>query len=285
MRKMTYGLMGILTTTCCISSAAMAGTIADFSGGNGSTAPNQYQGTAGDGWTTAWITGTASDLYQNGTTDDQSPLDPNESIYLTVSGGVSSETPISNKKFTNLQRGYTQYDPSKSTVISFLYRIDDDNNNGGFFRIHGTQGQAPSHAGTFGNDAWVVMGQVGDDWKGQDYNGVSSDGVTIGAGLTVETGDVYQFTIIENNIDQTYEVSVQNLTDSSAVYSLEGLNYRTSTYDTPYLRYTVETDTGATNSSTYGYSTSSISIVPEPSTLTLGLMAGSLLYLRRMDRN
>lgn len=252
--------------SACFLSVTQAAIVANFTDGVGASFSDQYEGIAGDGWSTGWLSGWDSDLDVLGSINTNSPLNATNANYLTMSGDVILEEPISaTKVFANLQRGYTAYDAATPVEVSFLFRVEADNTNGGGFWLVGENGESGAGAGTGASDAWVIFGSVGGNWRAKNAS-LSLD--TIGSGLAVQVGDVYRFTVVENNTDLSYSVSVQNVTESSAVYTLNNLGYRTTSYTTPYLRFITQVNNGATPGAAYAFSVDDISItpvtVPEP---------------------
>lgn len=269
--RMIYMVLSAVIGSIFQLSVAQAEIVANFTGGNGAVSPDQYEGTLGEGWTTAWVAGAGGDLAVSGTTATNSPVDDADAPYLSVSGDVTGDTPLGIKSNVSVQRGYTAFDIAMPTAVSFLFRIDSDNTNVGEFRISGQNGQVGGGAGTSSADAWVLSGTVGGMWHAKDGNTAP---IPVGRGLKVEVGDVYRIIITENNTDLSYSASIQNLTDNSTIYSINGLNYRTETYTNPFLRFSAEVNQDAAPGEAFVFSVDDISIQQAPTSSLCVVLSG-----------
>lgn len=197
--------------------------VADFSGGNGSTLPDQYVGATGAGWSSAWSAGSAI----SGSVTNTSPLSGGGN-YLSV--GLTS-TPGSvtylNRTWSNTDVSYTG-----NVALSWTFRLDSsltsfDSQSDVIHFYDGLGAGASFMVSGFGASTGSAVGQT---WA--FYNG-SRDGASWNGGNYVNTGiaiipdTVYTFSIA---LDPSTRSWVGTVSNGTASFTSSALGFRTSAY-------------------------------------------------------
>lgn len=189
---------------------AMAGPVPlGFDDGNGTSQVDQYQGTAGDGWSTAW---------------GANMSDPPGGLTGSISGNVISTDPLSvggdylSAAITNsrgmFNRRYDALDGSVDATqphaIQFKYRLDSMSSGfsaGGRPVVIADNNGASSSTGS-GNTWYVQVFGASGNWKG--YSGGNT-------GVPLNVGTVYDITVMLRPADNEYDLYVSGGGLSGAV--------------------------------------------------------------------
>lgn len=281
-------------------------TVANFTDGNDSTnggtaAPtaDSFFGTAGNGWTDAWVAtstaGSATVVTPDGTTTTE---------LHTGTGNYLNYTVDSNSTGVGFDRQYetSGIDFAQSYAVSFSCRLDEgidilkraDSNSGS-----GPDGDrlqfllASSAKGGSASTCSVIVGAYGAFGASEDVEHVYwqlYDGTNAGGGWNTQylvdteveilEGVVYDFTINVDPVGKTYTTTILT-SDSQADYTSSSMGWRATgtPSDYSYLCFTGSSkrDLGAITTSIDSVQVS----VPEPSTLVLLLAAITSLYVIR----
>jgi len=281
-----------------------AQVVADFSGGTGTSLPDQYVGKEGDGWTRSWYSLMSSgNITLNGVVTDSNPLKSGGN-YLQVTTGQTGGN--GSQQNTSLGRRYTNHgevDTTKEHVISFDLRIDSwtigsVNPGSQFIGIYGNTTASMGNNFT-SSSTWMIRvfaGETGNasalTWAAYDGNRDGGSYNTgnlqdIGSGLAFRLGVTYSFTIINNPITGSYKVTVAD--GETTVSTSEWLGYRTSNWGEDYSDdlWTVwhEQTLNQSDGATFSIDNIHINAIPEPGTLSLvGLVLVGSVFSRRLLR-
>ena len=271
-----------------LSSANAASIVHDFSGGEGTANPDQFAGTAGNGWTTAFR-GNSENVNVNASVVSTTPLAPGTGDYLsrqiTSTNGSTSRSTISRNYGDN-----GTFDADSSHTITFLWRADDMGTfttTTDYFTMFGRDGGTAND--TNGDVTWFLRlpgANDGDAIGGNFnvYNGNSGSNTAFDTnlfedtGITAVAGTTYSFTVVSDPSTAKWSVGIQEVGGSESFQSGE-LGWRRGSGAA--LDHQIgfgSRVSGATESSTF--SVDEIMIVPEPSAALLGLL-GALTLLRR----
>ena len=284
---------GVLLGTFFFAHVAAASIIANFDAGSTSEEVDGHPGMAGDGWSAAWGSQTASGSSMVQTVKDTNPLTASSGNYLEI---VSTNTRVldpaqGGSDRTIVRRGYEDYGSvalDSQHTISFLFRIDsglDDLYLGALFDASGNS----TAAGT--SSAYYIR-HIGSTWY--VYNGTS----LVTTGVSIFEGDTYAFSLDLNPTDKEWTASVINLdyvangrTGSSEYTSgalaFYGADYRGATPPdsvggTPHWNMNMKTkDAEGDPTRTMTWSLDSVHIIPEPSTSALLMGMGFMFFLNR----
>ncbi len=273
-------LAGILCLTLGVASAHAAVLTLDFANGNGTTSVDQYTGTAGSGWNTAWTTAAGSGVTSStSTVVNTTPLYTGGGNYLSTSFTVSGTTSTANQ-WVRVSRQVNSSAISLTSPVSYSFTLRPDSavqNTSETFTIFNATAATPN---TGGSDTWKITADGG-GWN--IYNG--STIVAVGkVGATNLAGTDYQFTINSDPSTKTWTTTIYNITNNST-YNSGTLSWRNTaaTSENTFLNFVSQS--GATSSQTFGYSLDNIVVVPEPSVGSLTALAGlSFLLLKRYRR-
>ncbi len=254
--------VGVLSYFCAAVEGAI---IANFSGGNGTAQVDQYTGTPGMGWGTAWVPISPT----SGTVLNTNPLSPGSGNYLALTFTGSSGS-------GSAWRQYDGVDRTKAHTISWQFRLDDTlNGNDVSIQDRDGTGGISSSASSFiiRLNANNEGGMVANQWAfydGLQNNGGFSTSLFVDSGLTAVVGTTYSFEVTLRPEDREWDVRV---TDGVTTVSQNGLGFRRSAFNTPgYLGFGA--DVGG-SSGNLRYSIDNVNIVPEPAALLIwSLMAG-----------
>jgi len=233
--------------------------VARFTDGNDDTTyVDAYHGIAGGGWKTPW-----SDVSNRAavTTTVRSPGDlefdevkSGQGRYLSLSAdndgtGISNAGVVRNYKVTT----DPGVDWTKPHQVQFTIRIDEDVDSETLFTDendrYGIFDGASKTASTSETCSWIVSAfskyaeentvfgsEVAGQWS--FYNG-THDGVwdkarNVDTDVAVHSGGVYDFTIVVNPLNQTYDATVTDVTDPenpSDPFTATNLGWRTAAMD------------------------------------------------------
>lgn len=267
--------LSLLGLTC----AHAAVLTLDFANGNGNTSVDQYTGTAGSGWNTAWTTAAGSSVTSStSTVINTTPLYTGGGNYLSTSFTVSG-TATANQ-WVRVSRQVNSSAISLTSPVSYSFTLRPDSvvaNASETFTIFNATAATPN---TGGSDTWKITADGG-GWN--IYNGTTV--VAVGkVGATTLAGTDYQFTINSDPSTKTWTTTIYNISNN-VTYNSGTLSWRNTaaTSENTFLNFVSQS--GATTSQTFGYSLDNIVVVPEPSVSSLTVVAGlSFLLLKRYPR-
>ncbi len=261
----------------CISASLSIGhaaIIADFSGGDGTSQPDQYRGIAGDGWSGPWGFRSGSD----GTTaigvQSSNPF-PGGGNYLQVqftktsAGGGSNRAGVARQFLTT---GEDSVSTLQAYTISFDFRADSLTGWGQSGDQIAFSSETTTTIGAFGVSApWSLLIRGDTGWVVTDGNGVG--GVTnlnfSSLGLTSLTPNtVYSIGVFIDPANNGYDLTI---TTGGTTYRASELN------NNELLGFRTNADAAAANvlqfrtlaegaSDAVTFSLDNIAVVPEPST-------------------
>ena len=259
-----------------VAGSARGEIIANFDGGGGTTAVDQYPGMPGDGWVGAWQRHGSS-----GSAEILSIAPLNEGgNYLNSSATTGTQ---------GVRRQYADYGAvglDRPHTITFDFRVDtlpDGWGTSTSYRVHVFDHD--STAATPGADSsWMGIVYGSSDrgnWEFANCIGSSANWVPHDTGVPLVAGALYSFaiTVYPGDTGPNYVASVGPTYDltivhSNGTYSVEGLGLRNDSGPGGYLNWSMAgTSTGAT-----GFSLDSVRIVPEPASAGL-LLCGAIASL------
>ncbi len=271
-----------------LSSANAASIVHNFSGGEGTANPDQFAGTAGNGWTTAFR-GATDNASINVAVVNTSPLAPGAGNYLsrqiTGTGTGSKRSTISRNYGDN-----GTFDADSSHTITFLWRADDMGTfttTTDYFTLFGRDGATSGD--TNGDVTWFLRlpGANDGDAIGGNFNVYNGNrgsntnfdtGLFEDTGVTVVAGTTYSFTVVSDPSTADWSVGIQEV-GGSASFQSGTLGWRRGSGATldHQIGFGSRVSADAESST---FSVDEIMIVPEPSAALLGLL-GALTLLRR----
>lgn len=209
----------------------LAGVSAKFTDGN--TPFDQYPGSQGGGWNQGW------DVTPNGnqpflTVDDADPLGVTTGNYLAVTSNGTSDNAFG-RLFDG--SGVTGVNISQDHTITFDLRIDTLsgwNANTDYITIHGSTSIANYNVQS--NASFIIRAHgaangsaVANRWAFN--NGGSTGAISwVDSGMELFEGITYSFTITSHPSTKTYDVSIN---DGTNTVSQTGLNWRHTTNSPP----------------------------------------------------
>jgi hypothetical protein len=214
----------VTAATFLVVAAAHATIVAEFTGGNGTTSPDQYVGTAGDGWVTPWRT--VDEVLHGGVTWTNSVASANP-----VAGGgnyLSGHAEVSAGFFNDgaLQRhfgegGSTGISYDAEHTVTWRFRVDAATD----FTARSTEAfgdgirfddRVGLDSPRFGGDLpiWVIhtFTDVGPpQWMFGNFFDFNSWEIT-STNVHFVVGDLYEFTVHVDDLSQgTWDGTVTNL--------------------------------------------------------------------------
>lgn len=276
-----------------LSVSAHASIVANFDDGTGTTLPDQFAGSAGDGWQGGWNSATTS----NSVTASQSVVSTNPlnggGNYLTQTLTVTS-TPSgggANQSRVGVSREFGDFggvDVTDTVVFGFDFRVDDTQGfTNGFndtIEFHNSTSGGTGSAGDNSNTAWQVQFQGNGNIRYRSASGA------IDTGADWDEGSVYSFEIISYADTETYDLTI--LDDGSPLIDVDGISWRgqasLSNVQPTFLHIVpgiLRSTDGANLDDFITVSLDNVSIapIPEPGALAL-LAAGTLLVAGRRRR-
>lgn len=244
----------IMTTISFLSSAAHAQVIvaADFTGGNGTTSVDQFQGIAGGGWSNAWsLTGSG----YAGSVESTTPIDGN---YLNIDRPSTSIVAGALTRSIN----NSMLDTANNHVVKFSIRLDT-------LATGQTMSIGGYSLGASSSWNWLI---TGDTARWGVYNNLTIVNTTVAP----VAGHTYDFTV---NTDMAAKQWTMTIQDGASSYTSGTLNFRnTSAVNDERLLFSMS-NANATNLNV-SFDKISYSAVPEPGITALLLVAGAFLLLR-----
>lgn len=268
------------------SSAGQAAIIADFSGGAGNGLPDQFIGTAGEGWAGAWNTRNGSGGTTTFTVLDTDPFGAEGGNYLQVdyvrtTAGGSNRSGVARAFDT---AGSPSVDLTKPYTISFEFRVDalmGFNSSGDQIAF---SSESTTTVGGFGTDApWSLLIRGDTGWivsNGDGVGGISSNLNFSSLGLTsLSTNTIYSIKVFVDPANFGYDLTITTGGQTYRASDLNGgnlLGFRTNTTagTANVLQFR------ATNNDIgdeIKWSLDNIAVVPEPS--TSALLLGGILWV------
>jgi YD repeat-containing protein len=192
--------------------------IANFSGGAGTASADQYPGTAGAGWATAWATppGNASVSPQIRST---SPLaNSGNSLYTPVTASAAADGGAVNRGYASTGTSTTDVSTAGIHRVSFDFRLDSELTT---FASATDQinifGDGTSRSGTGSSNTWVIAalgtassGAQAKTWAFQIGNRAGAAVSWVDTGVQLSAGTVYHFTVIVDPAAKAYTASVSD---------------------------------------------------------------------------
>lgn len=251
----------------------------EFSGGNGTTSVDQFEGISGSGWNTAW-----SETFHSGTANGNATVTATNPM---VSGGgnylsVSYDTQASGTRLARLARQWDTSALSLTTpiVISFDIRSNVDvSSSAQYFTLFGSSSSTPN---TSSNDSWKITADGG-GWKA--YNGTESVNFNTG---TIQANDTWHISMTIDPVADTYDASVQNITQSGSILTLTDLALRNGSESSLSFLNIHGYAAASLSGNEYSIDNVSVSSIPEPSTAAGAIAIVSILafglYRHRRSR-
>jgi hypothetical protein len=250
-----------------ISCASAQVLTLDFAGGNGTTTVDQYTGTSGSGWNTAWTQGfTANATNTSATVVNTSPLYSGGGNYLQVSYDATSNATAR----VSRQWDTTALTLTDPVVLDFYFR--STTTVGTATQIFTLFGGTAATSATGASDSWRIAADGGGF---SAFNGTTP--VSLGTG-PILAGVTFHFTLTFDTVANTYDISVTNMS-TSATSSLNDLAFRSGNdLALGYMNF-VSANSQAVAKTGLGYSIDGISLtaVPEPAVAASALLGGLLL--------
>lgn len=264
---------------CMAASSWAAPVQANFTDGTGTTLPDQFKGTAGDGWAGPWVTSTADGAFKSGypRIENTTPLNGGGNYLVVQADTVGVDAAIS-RQWSDSAVSYS----SPSINISFDYRFDsigDLNNTADVFSIFEGSSAVDSSFGIYFYGANTGGAQAA---KWAFYNGTQDDAAFTTSRLSntnvaVVAGAVYTFAITLNPADRTWTASISQ--NGSLVYTSGTLGFNTSSTSVDgILNFATR---GSFSTDDPKFSIDNISVVPEPTALAAVALTGMALLGRR----
>ncbi len=251
---------------------ASAQIVADFNDGNNTTTADGYTGAALGGWTHPWATTDLTNMTLTGTVTNTTPLNGGGNYLSLTSTATAAGQSYLYRSFATSGADSVSVTQPLQYTWDFSAASFNSATTYNFFDLTGT-----SAGGTGGNETWIIqiLGTEIAYGAGNGSGGVSD----VNTGLTATANDVYQFTVTSNPTNDTYTLTIHDLTSGSVYTSPTAVDYRYDATDTDgsILEYGTVTSAAVTDD----WSLDSISIsalaVPEPSSLFYLFVGGILL--------
>lgn len=262
-------LAGIAWLATSISSSASA--IANFTGGNGTSEPDQFFGIAGDGWADAWSRRVGSQSTSTFTVTDDNPFGAGEGNYLQINyertaiGSGNNRTGVARTFLT----GDGAIDMTKPYTISFDFRADtlvgwDSSADQIVFSsestttISGVGADTPWALTIRGDNGWSVM-------NGNGSGGIANLNFSDLGLTTLSTNTIYQIGVFIDPINKGYDLTITTGGNTYRASELNGnqlLGFRNDLTATNANVLQFRSYTGELG--TMNWSLDNIAVVPEP---------------------
>ncbi|QNN21934.1 hypothetical protein HED60_06500 [Planctomycetales bacterium ZRK34] len=247
-RRITIGqclIAGMLSLGVAAGTGQAADVGTGFESGAGSANPDEFPGTAGDGWVGAWTgTGTSSSL------TNASPIDVNN--YASVERSSSGDATL-RRQFDLDAGNMVSGEPYQ---VEWFWRFDGDTAQQTTFsdRIH-FFGNQTAASGSSSSNSWLMgVGSSGTVANGNWYiydrvDGAFNASNMIDSGITLATGDIYKFKVIVDAAHARYDATIMNLT-SGETYTAARSTFRnnsTNAATTQWLHFGSSADSASDN--------------------------------------
>lgn len=254
-----------------------------FNDGAGTGGVDQYTGTAGSGWSSAWrATFHSQTLNGLASLSSAAPLVSGGGNYLRVTYDTQATVTTSAIGRVARQWDTTAISMTAPVIVQFDVRLLTDSGSANqtltFF------GSSTSASSTSSNDSWKISSS-GDGWY--VYSGTTA--ISLGTGQ-VKASDTWRFAITIDAVADTYSVAAQNLTTSSVVYtSVSSLALRNGADSSlSWLNFNSSANASLTNRGFELDNVSVTSAIPEPGAAALlaggTMMIGAIMCRRRQPR-
>ncbi|HSI34485.1 MAG: PEP-CTERM sorting domain-containing protein [Phycisphaerae bacterium] len=274
----------------CAPLSARAAIVADFTDGNGSTLPDQWTGSVGSGWQTAWSS--AGTTTGTGVVNT-SPLGGGGNYLQVVDNTTTTPAYIRRQYATS-----GDVDIAQPYRVSLRYRFDgtmaeftDFNDR---LAIFGDTGAVTSSAtsntwllGVAGGNTGAGAGQsvFAGRWYMFDNNGSNAFATSnmVDTGLTLVGGREYAITVDVDPTTGTYDATIDD--GVNPAFTANDLTFRRGAGASAASWFHVSGNaTAATDNSAFSLDGVVISAVPEPSTAALLVIGAGLLGRRGRRR-
>lgn len=278
LKQIKMASVGGLLLLAGISVASADVSTLNFDQGNGTESYDQFTGVSGNGWASPWgtlINSAGGASTSSSAVESSSPLFTGGGNYLQAAfdtvGGLSNTPAMAH--YRELDTG--SIDLSTSVSYNFFYRTDSSIDDAGYqiFSRVGSPG-----VGTSSSDTWEIFSDS-DSWR------LRSGGSQIDTGVTINAGEVYEFSIVSDPTSQTWSVTIAG-SGTNTYTSPMPLDYRntSTTVEGEFLNFIIQ-DKNAANADTLNFSVDNISVssIPEAGStgVLMGLVALVLIFLRR----
>ena len=273
-----------LGSTILISVAANSLSAAvsplDFDAGNGTSSFDQFEGVAGNGWASAWSVSanSASSGSTEGSTGvaNDTPLYAGGGNYLKA--GMSTPAGLSGTAQWAYWRQIDEasIDLSQQVSYDFYFRTDSAIADAGYQIF--SRADSNAAVGTSASDTWEIFSDS-DSWR------VRNGAAQIDTGVTINAGEVYQFSITSDPTAQTWTVTIAG--SGSNTYTSGVLSYRNTgtTSEGSFLEFAIS-DKNAANADEVYFSLDSVTVtqIPEPASAAMlfGVSGIALLFKRKV---
>lgn len=211
-RKMNLGqclIAGLLSFGAAASMGQAADVGTGFEGGSGTATPDQFVGTAGDGWLSAWSGSNTSSTVTNA-----SPIDVNNYV-SSARGGAANDATI-RRRFDLDAGDMVSGEPYQ---VEWFWRFDGNTAQQTSFadRVHFFANSSAISGSTSSNSWLIGVGAANTVNNGSFYIYDRVDGNftapnMVDSGLILTTGDIYNFKVIVDPIHARYDATIMNVT-------------------------------------------------------------------------
>lgn len=258
---------GFAVLVALASTASASVLTLDFANGNGTSSVDQYTGTTGSGWNTAWGVALGGSATGSPTVVNTTPLSGGGN-YLSSSFTATSTLGV--QVYRSFDGTASGVDITQDHSYSFNLRLDSFSS--GQFTIHNN---IAGQTGTGSADSWIIYTSPGGNWtlrNGNNAGGITGD---VDSGILATTGIVYSFNITVNETTNKWAATISNGTTSFS--SSSPLGFRTSAAnDGTYLEFG---GINVSNGTTLAFSLDALTVTSIPEPASFALIAGALLGL------
>lgn len=271
----------VISSALLASLPSQAAIVANFTDGSGTSLPDQYAGAAGSGWLGAWGTNNGPTV----TVANASPINSGGN-YMNVTSSVTNDTAVG-RRFDGSSGGVNTTLPVTFTFALRLDTLTGWDNSNDYVSVHANSTAAGTNFNVSNNSSFIIRGYGASPAPGKNanqwlfYDGAGDAGGFLPAnfvnsGMTIAAGTTYVFTVTNNPATKEYDVSIF---DGTTTVSANNLGWRANTASNG-IAFNNRVSSGT---DVISYSVDNISIVPEPSAVTLlGLAGLAMLHRRRI---
>lgn len=269
----------VISSALLASLPSQAAIVANFTDGSGTSLPDQYAGAAGSGWLGAWGTNNGPTV----TVANASPINGGGN-YLNVTSSVTNDTAVG-RRFDGSSGGVDTTLPVTFTFALRLNTLTGWDSANDYVSVHANSAAAGTNFNVSNNSSFIIRGYGASPATGKNanqwllYDGAGDGGGFLPAnfqnsGMTIAAGTTYIFTVTNNPATKKYSVSIS---DGTTTVSASNLGWRANTASNG-IAFNNRVSGGT---DAISYSIDNISIIPEPSAVTLLGLAGLALLRRR----